>query len=57
MVRVFKCVSANMFFVEFAEIKSQFYGGYLWSEGYAVEPQATLLAQRSKNISTESKPR
>ena len=36
MVQVFKCVSAKVLFVEFPEIKSQLWGGHLWSEGYAV---------------------
>jgi putative transposase len=36
MVRVFKCISAKVLFVEFPEIKSQLWGGHLWSEGYAV---------------------
>jgi putative transposase len=36
MVRVFKCISAKVLFEEFAEIKSQLWGGHLWSEGYAV---------------------
>ncbi len=36
MVRVFKCISAMVLFVEFSEIKSQLWGGHLWSEGYAV---------------------
>ena len=36
MVRVFKCISAKVLFVEFPEIKSQLWDGHLWSEGYAV---------------------
>jgi len=36
LVRVLKCVSAQLLFEEFPEIKSQLWGGHLWSEGYAV---------------------
>jgi putative transposase len=36
LVRVFKCISAKVLFVEFSEIKKQLWGGHLWSEGYAV---------------------
>ena len=33
---VFKCVSAKLLFEEFPQIKEKFWGGHLWSEGYAV---------------------
>ncbi len=36
MVSVFKCVSAELLFEEFAELKLRLWGGHLWSEGYAV---------------------
>ena len=36
VVRVFNCISAKVLFVEFPEIESQFWGGHLWLEGYAV---------------------
>ena len=36
IVRVFKCISAKVLFVEFPEIKSHLWGGHLWSQGYAV---------------------
>ena len=36
VVRVFKCISAKVLFVEFPIIKKQLWGGHLWSEGYAV---------------------
>ena len=36
VVRVFKCFSAKVLFVEFPSIKKQLWGGHLWSEGYAV---------------------
>jgi putative transposase len=40
MVRVFKCNSARVLFVEFLQLKLRLWGGHLWSEGYA----AVLLA-------------
>ena len=36
LMRVFKCISAMVLFVEFPDIKSQLWGGYLWLEGYVV---------------------
>ncbi len=36
MVRVLKCVSAQLLLDEFLEIRRQLWGGHLWSEGYAV---------------------
>jgi putative transposase len=36
LVRVFKCISAKVLFVDFHEIKKQLWGEHLWSEGYAV---------------------
>jgi putative transposase len=36
IVRVFKCISAKVLFVEFFDIKKKLWGGHLWSEGYAV---------------------
>ena len=36
MVSVFKCVSAQLLFEEFPELKLRLWGGHLWSEGYAV---------------------
>lgn len=36
MVRVLKCVSAQLLFLEFPMIKLGLWGGHLWSEGYAV---------------------
>jgi len=32
----FEVYSARLFFEEFAQIRLQFWGGHLWSEGYAV---------------------
>jgi putative transposase len=36
IVRVLKCVSAQLLFKQFPLIKEQLWGGHLWSEGYAV---------------------
>jgi putative transposase len=36
LMRVFKCISARVLFVEFPDIKKQLWGSHLWSEGYAV---------------------
>ena len=36
MVRVLKCNSAKVLFVEFPVLKEKLWGGHLWSEGYAV---------------------
>jgi putative transposase len=36
LIRVFKCISARVLFFEFPYLKKQFWGGHLWSEGYAV---------------------
>ena len=45
MVRVFKCVSAKLLFDEFPEIKTQFWGGHLWSEGYAVRTAGVVTSE------------
>jgi putative transposase len=49
MVRVFKCVSAQLLFNEFPQIKRQLWGGHLWSDGYAVRMQVLLQARKSRN--------
>jgi putative transposase len=46
LVRVFKCVSAKMLFVEFAQIKLQLWGGHLWSEGYAVRTAGVVTSTK-----------
>ena len=51
MVRVLKCNSARMLFVEFSALKLKLWGGQLWSDGYAAALQVRLPAQKSKNIS------
>jgi len=46
MVRVIKCVSANLLFTEFPEIKGQLWGGHLWSEGYAVRTAGNVTSTK-----------
>ena len=36
MVRVLKCNSARMLFVEFSALKLKLWGGQLWSDGYTL---------------------
>ena len=50
MVRVFKCVSAQLLFEEFPEIKEKLWGGHLWSGGYAVRI-AGVVVQKLRNTS------
>ena len=37
VMRVFKCISAKVLFEEFPAIKSELWGGHLWSEGLRCE--------------------
>ena len=46
MVRVFKCVSAQMLFNEFPKIKKQLWGGHVWSEGYAVRTAGVVTSAK-----------
>ena len=46
VVRVFKCISAKVLFVEFPSIKKQLWGGHLWSEGYAVRTAGTVTSAK-----------
>ena len=46
MVRVFKCVSAKLLFIEFPEIKKQLWGGHLWSEGYAIRTAGNVTSAK-----------
>ena len=46
MARVFKCVSAKLLFDEFPEIKTQLWGGHLWSEGYAVRTAGVVTSAK-----------
>ena len=52
MVRILKCNSAKVLFEEFPMIREKLWAGHLWSEGYAVRTAGSLLAQKSRNIST-----
>jgi putative transposase len=46
MVRVFKCVSAQLLFRGFPQIKLLFWGGHLWSEGYAVRTAGVVTSAK-----------
>ena len=46
MVRVLKCNSAKLLFEEFAEVKLQLWGGYLWSDGYAVRTAGVVTSAK-----------
>ena len=49
LVRVFKCISAKVLFVEFPEIKKKLWGGICGQRVMLYELLVTLLAQKSKN--------
>jgi putative transposase len=44
IVRVLKCNSARLLFEEFVEIRLRFWGGHLWSEGYAVRTAGSMVS-------------
>ena len=44
MVRVLKCNSAKVLFLEFPLIRKQLWGGHLWSEGYAVRTAGVVTS-------------
>ena len=46
MVRVLKCNSARLLFEEFPQIRLEFWGGHLWSEGYAVCTAGVVASAR-----------
>jgi putative transposase len=46
MVRVLKCVSAQLLFKEFPQIKEQLWGGHLWSDGYAVRTAGVVTSEK-----------
>lgn len=46
MVRIYKCVSSQLLFKEFPEIKKQLWGGNLWSEGYAVRTAGVVTSSK-----------
>jgi putative transposase len=55
MVRLFKCNSAKLLFLEFASLRLRFWCGHLWSEGYAVRTVGIVASEKSKNTSTDLK--
>jgi putative transposase len=46
VVRVLKCVSAQLLFSEFPQIKEQLWGGHLWSDGYAVRTAGVVTSEK-----------
>ena len=46
MVRVLKCVSAQLLFEAFPQIKGQLWAGHLWSDGYAVRTAGVVTSER-----------
>jgi hypothetical protein len=56
-VRVFKCISAKALFLSLLNSRVSCGVGICGQRVTLLELQAMLLAQRSKNVSTESKPR
>jgi putative transposase len=46
VVRVLKCVSAQLLFSEFPRIKEQLWGGHLWSDGYAVRTAGVVTSEK-----------
>jgi len=46
IVRVLKCVSAQLLFDEFPMIKLRLWGGHLWSEGYAVRTAGVVTSAK-----------
>jgi putative transposase len=46
IVRVLKCNSAKLLFEEFLDLKLRFWGGHLWSEGYAVRTAGIVTSAK-----------
>ena len=46
MARVFKCNSAKVLFEEFPTVKLGLWGGYLWSDGYAVRTAGLVTSEK-----------
>jgi putative transposase len=46
VVRVLKCVSVKLLFAEFLQLKFWFWGGHLWSEGYAVRTAGDVTSAK-----------
>jgi REP element-mobilizing transposase RayT len=51
MVGVLECNSARLLFEGFSEIGLRFWGGYLWSEGYAVRTAGVVTSVKIIDIS------
>jgi REP element-mobilizing transposase RayT len=46
MVRVFKCVSAQLLFKEFPHIEEKLWEGHLWSDRYAVRTAGVVTSEK-----------
>ncbi len=46
MVRVLKCNSTNVLFLEFPQIRLKLWGGHLWSKGYAVRTAGVVTSAK-----------
>jgi len=46
LVRVLKCNSAKLLFLEFPVLKEKLWGGHLWSEGYAVRTAGVVTSAK-----------
>jgi putative transposase len=46
MVCVLECNSAKVLLLEFLQIRLQFWGGHLWSEGYAVRTAGVVTSAK-----------
>ena len=46
IVAVLKSNSARLLFAEFPQIRGQLWGGYLWSEGYAVRTAGVVTSAK-----------
>jgi putative transposase len=54
IVCVLKCNSAKMLFEEFSLIRKQLWGGYLWSEGYAVRTVGVVTSVKIEEYVNKS---
>jgi putative transposase len=46
MVRLLKCNSAKVLFLEFPQLKLRLWSGHLWSEGYAVRTAGEVTSAK-----------
>jgi putative transposase len=46
VVRVLKCISAEVLFEEFQQIKAKLWGRHLWSDGYAVRTAGVVTSAK-----------